>query len=393
MELADGDFIIIDNKIKTLYSVQLTNVLKKYNYICINATETQKSYSGIIPIIQKLIENGFRKNHRLVAIGGGITQDITAFISSIMYRGVNWIFFPTTLLAQGDSCIGSKTSINFEEFKNQVGGFYPPNKILIYPGFIDTLSEPEMKSGMGEMLHYFIVSGETDFLFYKKFYKEAFIDKSILSKIIARSLEIKKGYIEKDEFDQNIRQVFNYGHSFGHAIESLTQYRIPHGIAVSYGMDIANFISVKMGYLPEVIRNEIREVTESIWYGYEIDDTNLFKEDLIYFIYRLSKIGKFKIGTGHTQILSLHESGLLSYLRKFRWYGKGDGEFCVKNPERSLNMLYHLIIRYPIIYSVKCLMAGKFIPIPYVILQGFVRAFYLIVRIVELKFKRVSDHG
>ena len=259
MELADGDFIIIDNKIKTLYSVQLTNVLKKYNYICINATETQKSYSGIIPIIQKLIENGFRKNHRLVAIGGGITQDITAFISSIMYRGVNWIFFPTTLLAQGDSCIGSKTSINFEEFKNQVGGFYPPNKILIYPGFIDTLSEPEMKSGMGEMLHYFIVSGETDFLFYKKFYKEAFIDKSILSKIIARSLEIKKGYIEKDEFDQNIRQVFNYGHSFGHAIESLTQYRI----------------SVKMGYLPEVIRNEIREVTESIWYGYEIDDIDI----------------------------------------------------------------------------------------------------------------------
>ena len=116
-----------------------------------------------------------------------------------------------------------------------------------------------------------------------------------------------------------------------------------------------------------------------------IDDTD--------FIYRLSKIGKFKIGTGHTQILSLHESGLLSYLRKFRWYGKGDGEFCVKNPERSLNMLYHLIIRYPIIYSAKFFMKGKFIPIPYVILQGFARVFYLIVRIVELKFKRVRDHG
>src|SRR3989338_1743424 len=79
-----------------------------------------------MPIIKKLIEGGFRKNHRLIGIGGGITQDITAFAASIIYRGVDWLFFPTTLLAQGDSCIGSKTSINFGEYKNQVGGFYPP---------------------------------------------------------------------------------------------------------------------------------------------------------------------------------------------------------------------------------------------------------------------------
>jgi glycosyltransferase involved in cell wall biosynthesis len=116
-----------------------------------------------------------------------------------------------------------------------------------------------------------------------------------------------------------------------------------------------------------------------------IDDTD--------FMYRLSKIGKFKIGTGHTQILSLHESGLLSYLKKFRWYGKGDGEFCVKNPERSLSMLFHLIIRYPIIYSVKSIMAGKLTSVPFVILQGVVRVFYLIVRFVELKFKKVNNHG
>lgn len=281
-ELTDDDFIIIDNKIIELYSIQLKPILEKFQYIRINATETQKSYQGIIPIIQTLIENGFRKNHRLVAIGGGITQDVTAFISSIIYRGVNWIFFPTSLLAQGDSCIGSKTSINFGDFKNQIGGFYPPNRIFIYPGFIDTLPDSEMKSGMGEMLHYFIVSGKDDFEMYKKLYKEAFHDKEVLSRIIARSLEIKKGYIEKDEFDQNIRQIFNYGHSFGHAIESLTHYRIPHGIAVSFGMDIANFISVKMGFISEDIRNEIRAVTESIWQGYTINDIDLllFKKAL-----------------------------------------------------------------------------------------------------------------
>ncbi len=280
--LIDGDFLIIDNKIKEIYDPQLKIVLDKYQHIGIDAKEPQKSYQGIIPVIETLIENGFRKNHRLVAIGGGITQDVTAFISSIMYRGVKWIFFPTTLLAQGDSCIGSKTSMNFGEFKNQVGGFYPPNTIYIYPGFIDSLATAEMKSGMGEMLHYFIVAGEDDFQMYKRLYKEAFNDKKILSKIIARSLEIKKGYIEKDEFDRNVRQVFNYGHSFGHAIESLTHYRIPHGIAVSFGMDIANFISVKMGFISAAIRDEVRNVTESIWQGYTIDDIDLnqFKKAL-----------------------------------------------------------------------------------------------------------------
>ncbi len=269
-ELCDGDFLIIDNKIKKLYYSQLQFILEKYNYITLDASESLKSYQGIIPVIQTLIEKGFRKNNRLIAIGGGITQDVTAFISSIMYRGVSWIFFPTSLLAQGDSCIGSKTSINFEKFKNLVGGFYPPHKIYIYPNFLETLTQVEIKSGMGEMLHYFVVSGEDDFKMYKTYYKEAINDKVVLARIIARSLEIKKRYIEKDEFDQNIRQVFNYGHSFGHAIESLTNYEIPHGIAVSYGMDMANFISVKMGFISEEIRNEIRYVTEYIWDGYSI---------------------------------------------------------------------------------------------------------------------------
>lgn len=276
-ELREGDLIIIDNKVKILYYKTLEESLETYSHIGIDATETQKSYQGIIPIIQNLIENGFRKNHRLIALGGGITQDVTAFIASIMYRGVNWLFFPTTLLAQGDSCIGSKTSINFDKFKNQIGGFYPPNKIFIYSGFIDTLSESELRSGLGEMLHYFIVEGKQDFDMFKELYQQAFTDKEALSKIISRSLEIKKNYIEIDEFDKNKRQVFNYGHSFGHAIESLTNYRIPHGIAVCFGMDIANFISVKMGFIPQQIRSEIRTVVESIWQGYDIVDINLEK--------------------------------------------------------------------------------------------------------------------
>lgn len=276
-ELKDGDFIIIDKKVRNLYRDDLDEILHNSKYIEVEASETNKSYQGLIPIIKHLIENGFRKNHRLIGIGGGIIQDITAFTSSIMYRGVDWMFFPTTLLAQGDSCIGSKTSINFSGFKNQVGGFYPPNKIFINLKFLDTLKDAEIKSGFGEMCHYFIVAGKDDFIRYKNEYSLALNDKKILEGIIARSLEIKKSYIEIDEFDKNERQVFNYGHSFGHAIESLTNYRIPHGIAVSYGMDMANYISVKLGYISESIRNEIRELLEQIWKGTSINDISIEK--------------------------------------------------------------------------------------------------------------------
>jgi len=275
--LKDGDVIIIDRNVRNLYKVKLDDILINTMHIIIDATETQKSYQGLIPVIEELIQGGFRKNHRLIAIGGGITQDITAFTSSIMYRGVDWIFFPTTLLAQGDSCIGSKTSINFGKFKNQVGGFYPPDNIYIDLAFLDTLADIDVMSGFGEMCHYFIVAGEKDFKRYKKEYGLALKDKDVLAGIIARSLEIKKGYIEIDEFDQKERQVFNYGHSFGHAIESLTDYRIPHGIAVSYGMDMANFISVKLGYIPEDIRLEIRELLVLIWKGTSINDISVDK--------------------------------------------------------------------------------------------------------------------
>ncbi|MFT4683509.1 MAG: 3-dehydroquinate synthase [Flavobacteriales bacterium] len=290
-ELKEGDFIIIDNKVKSLYPKWFKNALENYNYIGIDAAESQKSYQEVEPVINTLIEKGFRKNHRLIAIGGGITQDVTAFIASILYRGVQWYFFPTTLLAQGDSCIGSKTSINFGKFKNQVGGFYPPNKIYVDPKFLNTLPFKELQSGLGEMAHYFVVAGEEDFDRYKRDYAQALVDKNVLRGVIARSLEIKKSYIEIDEYDKNERQVFNYGHSFGHAIESLTSYGVPHGIAISVGMDMSNFVSMKKGYITSEVRQNSRELFEKIWFGY----TNQVKGlDIDNYLVALSKDKKNK---------------------------------------------------------------------------------------------------
>ena len=271
----DGDVIIIDQKIFDLYKDKISNDKWKNNVIVIKATEEQKSFLKLAPIIDELINNGFRKNNTLFSIGGGIIQDITAFIASIMYRGVNWIHIPTTLLAQGDSCIGSKTSINFGKFKNQLGNFFAPKQIFIDVNFLKTLDEADLISGLGEMAHYFLVSSQKDFLYFKSEYHHAKNNLNILKALVIRSLEIKKSYIEIDEFDQNERQVFNYGHSFGHAIESLTNYRIPHGIAVSIGMDMSNFMSVKYGYMTDDTRQEMRGLLKEIWTGYSIDDIKL----------------------------------------------------------------------------------------------------------------------
>lgn len=246
--LKESDFIIIDKKIIELYSAQIAPILK-LKHIVIEASEDAKSYIGIQAILEELIERGFKKNHRLVAIGGGITQDITSFCASILYRGVDWIFFPTTLLAQCDSCIGSKSSINFGSYKNQLGTFNPPTQIFLYNNFAKTLSRKEIRSGLGEMMHFYFIGGREYFDFIVQHYDNVFDDLSLLHPMIKRSLTIKKSLAELDEFDKKERRIFNYGHSFGHAIESMTSFKIQHGIAVSIGMDIANWVSMQLNFI------------------------------------------------------------------------------------------------------------------------------------------------
>lgn len=269
-----GDFVIIDQQIANKLEFK-TFLFDKKKVILIEASENAKSYEGLIHVIDKLIRAGFKKNNKLIAIGGGVTQDISAFIASILYRGVEWVFFPTTLLAQSDSCIGSKTSINFGPFKNQLGNFYPPQRIFIYTGFLDSLIEKDIRSGIGEMAHYFFVSGDNDVDFFEKEYSIAINNRSNFSKLILASLSIKKRYVEIDEFDQGERIVFNYGHTFGHAIESITNYKIPHGVAVAFGMDMANYISYKKGYISNTLMQRARNIFRDIYSGYSINEIEI----------------------------------------------------------------------------------------------------------------------
>jgi len=270
-EFNRGDFFIVDRNVLSIIPPGGSSII-------IDADEKKKSYLGIEPIIKQLVDMGFKRNNKLIAVGGGITQDITSFISSVLYRGVEWIFFPTTLLAQADSCIGSKTSVNFGEYKNQLGGFYPPSKIYIDTNVLKSLPECELISGLGEMCHYFLIGGKGVYDRFKDLYDRAVDgDGDALSALIEMSLRIKKPMVEQDEFDRGPRNIFNYGHTFGHAIETMSKYAIPHGVAVSIGMDIANYVSAKKGLVNMDFYERVNKFLAKVYAGTDMSFLDIDK--------------------------------------------------------------------------------------------------------------------
>jgi 3-dehydroquinate synthase len=239
--------VIVDARVAQLYSDRMRNILAGPSVLRIEATEANKSLECFPAYVDHLVAHGLRRDQPLLAIGGGIIQDITCFLAATMLRGVAWHFYPTTLLAQCDSCIGSKSSINCGDAKNILGTFTPPRTVTISTRFLDTLDERDVRSGVGEMLKVHAIAGPEAFAGFAAGYDAMFTDRAAMVAAIRRSLEIKKAVIEVDEFDTGPRLVFNYGHSFGHAIEAATDFAVPHGIAVTIGMDMANWMSAELG--------------------------------------------------------------------------------------------------------------------------------------------------
>ena len=242
---------LIDEKVYRLYGNILRDISPE-RLILVKANEGNKSYQAIIKIYERLTSFKAKRNLTLVGIGGGIIQDISGFIASTLYRGIKWIYCPTTLLAQADSCIGAKTSLNLGKFKNLIGTFYPPDKVILSTNFLTTLTKKDFYSGMGEIVKLILIDGEDSVRCFMNITRQKdYHYRQNVFPLILKSLEIKKVFIEKDEFDKGIRNILNFGHCIGHAIESITNYRIPHGQAVTFGIIWANIISVKKGFLTE----------------------------------------------------------------------------------------------------------------------------------------------
>jgi 3-dehydroquinate synthase len=224
---------IIDKNVSLLY-----NFLNKPDNIIIESDEEVKTFTGINYLLDEFTKRKVNIKTKLIVIGGGVLQDLVGFCASIYCRGIEYILVPTTLLAQTDSCVGGKTSINFNNKKNILGTFYPPKEILICSKFLETLSKIDYFSGLGEIFKFHILNGNISNFNYNSNIKD----------MIYSSLKYKIDILLIDEFDKNERKFLNYGHTFGHALESISEYKIPHGIAVILGSLIATKIAFELNY-------------------------------------------------------------------------------------------------------------------------------------------------
>lgn len=246
-----------------------------------DADETKKNIETVLAICEEMTTMPSKRNTHLVSIGGGIIQDITGFVATSLYRGIRWTFYPSTLLAACDSCIGGKSSLNYKGFKNLLGSFYPPDVIRIYPQFFHTLTPRDYCSGLGEVVKFNVIAGEDCIEKIERDMNDILAhDYEKLAGYIRTSLNFKKKFIEEDEFDRGVRILLNFAHTFGHAFEVSSSYAIPHGSAVALGMMAANYVSVKRGFISKGYAGRIEAVCKKILTNILLDE-EWFDEKLI----------------------------------------------------------------------------------------------------------------
>ncbi len=243
--------LVIDRRVKTLYYEVLTPLTTTRPVIELDATEDEKSFVGVTRVLNFLQQSNATRQTNLVVIGGGIIQDIASFAAHVYYRGLKWTFVPTTLLAMGDSCIGAKVAINFNGFKNQLGFFHAPGRVLICTSFLDTLSDVDVRSGYGEIVKLALTGSAELFEQVRTTVENSGFRNPQIAALIYQSLNVKKSVIEIDEYETDLRRILNYGHTFGHALEGYTDYEIPHGVGVAWGVDVVNWIAYRRGLLSE----------------------------------------------------------------------------------------------------------------------------------------------
>lgn len=216
--------------------------LEREASILIQAREEFKTLDTIGVLIEQLRKRGTTRSARVIAVGGGIIQDVATLAASCYMRGIGWDYVPTTLLGMVDSCVGGKSSINVGSYKNIAGNFYPPDTIWVDTDFCSTLSSAQMIEGLCEAVKICYASTDNAFDRYLALADAGDLlrDPAQVVKVIALTLATKKVFIEDDEFDTGIRLLLNFGHTFGHALEGASGYRISHGIAVGLGM-LASF--------------------------------------------------------------------------------------------------------------------------------------------------------
>lgn len=214
--------------------------------------EVRKNLKTVEQIARRLVRAGADRKSLLIAVGGGVVGDVVGFVAASYLRGVALIQVPTTVVAQVDSALGGKTGVNLPEGKNLVGAFYPPKLVLADPEVLRSLPDREFRGGLAEVIKYGVIADSRLFgCLEQNMDKILARDPAALEHVIRRSIQIKARVVSQDEKESGLREILNYGHTFAHALESVTHYRkYQHGEAVAWGMMCAALLGHEAARTP-----------------------------------------------------------------------------------------------------------------------------------------------
>jgi shikimate kinase / 3-dehydroquinate synthase len=256
--------LITDNYIKTIFATNVVQSITSFYEIgCpiieIPAGESSKSLDVLTHLWEQLLVHGVDRKSTLISLGGGVVGDLAGFAAGTFMRGIRWINLPTTLLAQVDASLGGKTGINLSKGKNLIGAFHPPAAVIIDPTTLNSLSRREFNQGIAESIKHAII-GDKDLF---ELCQNGRVNvQNNLGKFVSQSAAVKIRIVNEDPYETGLRQSLNFGHTIGHAIEKVSQYKLRHGEAVSIGMVAEAYIAGKMGIAQPDLFGDIKNLLQ-----------------------------------------------------------------------------------------------------------------------------------
>lgn len=299
--------IVTETKVASYYLEKVKQIIepvcKELITFVFPEGEASKNLDIVKDLYEHLIKNKFDRKDLLLALGGGVTGDLTGFAAATYLRGIDFVQVPTTLLSQVDSSIGGKTGVDFDSYKNMVGAFHMPKLVYVNIDTLATLPEREFNCGLGEIIKHGLIKSK-EYLAFISENREQIKNRNpkVLKEMIYGSCMIKKGVVERDPKEQGERAMLNFGHTLGHAIEKKLDFAMLHGECVALGSVIALYLSYQMGKITKEEYEENRALIE--WFKYPSLPADICPEELV----QITKVDK-KMENGAVKFIILKNIG------------------------------------------------------------------------------------
>ena len=256
--------IIVSEKMRDRIP-QLAGFDAQIHIFAVPDSEAGKSFSTYQKVLDWLGAAGFTRNDLIVAIGGGAVTDLSGFVASSWLRGIDWIAVPTTLAAMVDAAVGGKTGINSEYGKNLIGAFYSPSSVLVDLNWLETLSDRDFAAGLAEVIKCgFIVDSQIIWLLASRSLTDVRKDRNLTLELIERAVSVKAKVVSGDFRESFDREILNYGHTLGHAIELQSKFSLRHGECVAIGLVFAAYLAVQSGVLADEVAQLHKEILSNL---------------------------------------------------------------------------------------------------------------------------------